>query len=129
MRIPHTCLALAAFGAFLVSADSPAYSGGKCSQITHIQNDSGIVLRFSELKSSSSTPPVFKSQWTGSRVIASGATDTINWTSDSPCTDPYGVPNHWDVKLFRNNGNEHFCGKLGQSQSVRVNTPELCFPN
>jgi hypothetical protein len=99
-----------------------------CSQETKIKNNSGITLRFSELKSSSSAP-FFKSQWTGSRVIASGATGTISWTSDLNCTDALGVQNHWDIKLIRDNGNVHYCSYLLPGQDVKVNTPDLCFPD
>ena len=61
-------------------------------------------------------------------MIAPGATGTIGWTSDYACTDPStGQPNHWDIKLIRNNGNVHHCGNLAQGQDVRVNTPDLCF--
>jgi hypothetical protein len=97
-----------------------------CSHSTDITNNSGITLRFVELKSSYAAP-VFKSQWTGLRTIAPGATETINWTSDLDCTDASGVPNHFDVKLSRSIGNVHYCGNLVQSEAVSVDTPDLCF--
>lgn len=119
---------LTAATALLAALGAPPPASAKCSQLTSVKNDSNTTLRFSELKSSYS-PPVFKSQWTGSRVIAPGATATISWTSDLNCTDASGVANHWEVKLFRNNGQVHYCGNLSQSQGVKVNTPDLCFPN
>jgi hypothetical protein len=108
-----------------LTALSPAFA--KCSHETKITNGSGIMLTLSELKSSSEG--IFKSQWKGSRVIKSGATGTINWTSDANCKDNLENPNHWDIKLIRKNGEVHFCGGLAQSQPVRVNTPDLCFLN
>jgi hypothetical protein len=101
----------------------------KCSHATNITNDSGITLTFSELKSASSIPPAFKSQWKGSRVIASGKTGIIKWTSDAHCKDNTGVDNHWDVKFIRKDGHVHSCSGLGASQPVKINTPDLCFPN
>lgn len=118
--------ALAAASLLALTMSTSAF--GSCSQSTKIKNNSGITLRIAELKSSASTPSVFKSQWKGSRVIAPGATATIGWTSDYACVDTTtGLPNHWDVKLIRNNGNKHYCGGLAQSQDVNVNTPDLCF--
>lgn len=119
-------LAFAAVPCAAAIAVSPAIAGGKCSQQTTIHNDSGITLRFVELKSAVTPPTLFKSQWTGEKDIAPGASATINWTSDFACTNN-GVANHWDVKFFRKDGTEHRCGGLSQSQDVRVDTPDLCF--
>lgn len=129
MMIPAKPLAPATALLIALATLNPAFAAGKCSQTTHITNNSGIRLEFSELKSSSS-PPFFQSQWTGSRVIAPGATGTINWTSDLGCNDPStGKSNQWDVKLIRANKIVHYCGQMIQSQSVRVDTPDLCFPS
>jgi hypothetical protein len=106
----------------------PQLAGAACSQTTEIRNNSSIELHLVELKSSYS-PPFFKSQWTGDRVIASGATGKISWTSDLNCTDASGVQNVFDVKLVRKNGNTHYCGRLVPSQGVKIDTPDLCFPN
>ena len=106
----------------------PELAAAACSHTTEIRNDSSITLRLVELKSSYSAP-FFKSQWTGSRVIAPGATGTIAWTSDLNCTDASGVPNVFDVKLVRQNGSTHYCSRLVQSQGVKIDTPELCFAN
>jgi len=119
---------LATATTLLMSLAALNSASAACSHDTEIQNNSGITLRFSELKSSYS-PPFFKSQWTGLRVIAPGATGTISWTSDLSCTDASGVDNHWDVKFIRNNGNVHYCGYLSPGQDVTANTPDLCFPN
>ena len=119
--------ALASAAALMAALTTPNWAEAACSQTTSIENKSGITLRFSELKSSSSAP-FFESQWTGSRDIASGATGKISWTSDLNCTDALGVENHWDIKLFRENGNVHYCGHLTPSQGVTVNNPDLCFP-
>jgi hypothetical protein len=113
--------------ALIATLAMPYLAEAACSQTTSIENKSGITLRFTELKSSSSAP-FFKSQWTGSRVIASGATGKISWTSDLNCTDALGTENHWDIKLFRKDGNVHYCGHLTAGQDVSVNTPDLCFP-
>jgi hypothetical protein len=104
----------------------PGVASAACSHSTQITNDSGATLRFVELKSSYAAP-FFKSQWTGLRTIAPGATGTINWTSDLDCEDDSGVPNHFDVKLIRSIGKEHYCDNLDRSEAVRVNTPDLCF--
>jgi hypothetical protein len=102
----------------------------KCSHETTITNSSGIVLRIVELKSAVSPPTIYKKQWSGERAIQPGGTTTINWTSDWNCIDGgTGQPNHWDVKFFRKDGTVHHCGGLAQSQDVRINTPDLCFPN
>ena len=99
-----------------------------CTHSTTIHNDSSIVLRFAELRSSYS-PPFFDSQWTGSRVIQPGASATISWTSDLNCTDASGVNNHWDVQFIRNIGRVHYCARLRPGQDVRVDTPDLCTPD
>ena len=100
---------------------------GACSHITKIHNEAGYTIEVVELKSASS-PPFFKSQWKGSRVIARGGTGTINWTSDFSCTYE-GEPRVFDIKLIRKIGTTHYCGGLVQNQSVTVNAPDLCFPN
>lgn len=123
---PTPCHATAV-AALVAALAAPMPADAACSHNTRITNGSSITLRFAELKSSYAQP-VFKSQWSGERVIAPGATATIKWTSDLDCTDGLGVDNHWDVKLFRNNGNVHYCGRLRQGQDVRVDTPDLCFP-
>jgi hypothetical protein len=105
---------------------TPALVHASCSHSTDITNDSNTTLRIVELKSSYS-PPFFDSQWTGTRVIAPHTTETINWTSDLDCTDDSGVQNHWDVKLYRANGQVHYCGNLARSEAVSINTPDLCF--
>jgi opacity protein-like surface antigen len=112
--------------AVLAALAAPGAVFAACSHSTDITNNSGTTLRIVELKSSYS-PPFFESQWTGTRVIAPGATGTINWTSDLDCTDASGVPNHWDVKFFRANGHVHYCGHLSQSEPVSLDTPDLCF--
>lgn len=117
--------ASALLGATLAAAST---ARAACSHETTIHNDSGIVLRFAEL-SSSYSPPFFDTQWTGSRVIQPGASATIRWTSDLNCTDASGVNNHWDVRFVRNNGHVHYCSRLRPGQDVRVNTPDLCFPD
>mgnify|MGYP001263648935 CR=1 FL=1 len=99
-----------------------------CSHNTQIYNDSSGTLRIVELKSASS-PPVFKTQWTGNRVIAPGATGTISWTSDLNCADGTGALNVFDVKLIRKIGMTHYCSRLVQSQGVTLNTPDHCFAN
>ncbi len=99
-----------------------------CSHNTQIRNDSSVTLRIVEIKSSSS-PPFFKSQWTGNRAIAPGATGTIGWTSDLNCFDASGVPNVFDVKFIRKTGATHSCSGLRQSQGVRLDAPDLCFAN
>ncbi len=117
-------LLVSAFG--LLTA--PHLASAACSHNTQIKNESSTTLRLVELKSSYS-PPFFKSQWTGNRVIKPGDTETISWTSDLNCTDALGVQNVFDVKLIRKNGETHYCGRLVQSQSVRLDTPDLCFTN
>ena len=99
-----------------------------CSHNTEIHNNSSVTMRIVELKSSSS-PPVFKSQWTGTRVIAPRATGTISWTSDLDCKDGSGVLNVFDVKLIRQIGQTHYCSDLVQSQGVTIDAPDLCFAN
>jgi hypothetical protein len=99
-----------------------------CSHNTQIRNDSSVTLRIAEIKSSYS-PPFFKSQWTGNRAIAPGATETISWTSDLNCADASGVPNTFDVKFIRKIGATHYCSGLGQSQGVKLDAPDLCFAN
>ena len=101
---------------------------GACSHSTEITNDSSVTMRVVEIKSSSS-PPVFKSQWTGNRVIAQGATGTISWTSDLDCEDGSGVANILDVKFIRKIGQTHYCSGMEQSQSVRLDAPDICFKN
>jgi hypothetical protein len=124
MNARYTLFLAAALSALTL----PELASAACSHNTEIRNDSSTTLRLVELKSSYS-PPFFKSQWTGNRVIAAGATGTISWTSDLNCTDASGVPNVFDVKLVRQNGGSHYCSRLVQSQGVRIDTPELCFPN
>ena len=96
-----------------------------CQQSTTIRNTSDITLRFAKLKSAYA-PPFFDTQWTGSKEIPPGESRTINWTSDLDCRDGVGVPNVWDLKLVRNNGNVHRCDDIGPSEAVRVDTPESC---
>ena len=110
----------------VVSLAAPGLVFGACSHQTDITNNSNGTLRFVELKSSYAQP-VFKSQWTGFVAIPPGDTRTISWTSDLDCTDASGVPNHWDIKLIRSIGTTHYCGNLVQSESVQVDTPDLCF--
>lgn len=117
--------------AFIASAvvSSLSLSGlasAECSHSTQITNDSNVTFRIVELKSSSS-PPFFKTQWTGLRTIGPGDTGTINWTSDLDCTDDSDVPNIFDVKLVRSIGKVHFCDNLEQSEAVSLNAPDLCF--
>lgn len=99
-----------------------------CSHSTEITNDSAVTMRVVEIKSSSS-PPFFKSQWTGSRVIAPRATGTIGWTSDLDCEDGFGDPTVLDVKFIRKIGQTHECSGMGQSQAVSLEAPNLCFRN
>jgi len=120
---PRTLASLALAAAALAAA--PA-ARADCSHATTIENNSGITLRIAELKSASS-PPFFKRQWTGEKIIPAGESRTISWTSDLSCTDASGVENHWDVRLIRNNGNEHYCSYMRPGQDVRINTPDLCF--
>lgn len=105
----------------------PQLSVAACSHNTKITNTSKVTMHVIELKSAV-VPPLFKSQWTGDRTIAPGASSTIGWTSDFSCTDN-GAPNVFDVKLIRKDGNTHYCGGLVQSQGVKVDTPDLCFLN
>jgi hypothetical protein len=108
------------------SLSLPGLAAAECSHSTQITNDSNVTLRIVEVKSSSS-PPFFKSQWTGLRTIRSGDTGTINWTSDLDCEDDSGVPNTFDVKLIRSIGQVHSCDNLQQSEAIRLNAPDLCF--
>jgi hypothetical protein len=124
MNTRTTLLLAAALGALTL----PQLAGAACSHSTEIRNNSSITMHLVELKSSYS-PPFFKSQWTGDRVIAPGATGTISWTSDLNCTDASGVQNFFDVKLVRKNGNTHYCGRLVPSQGVKIDAPDLCFPS
>jgi hypothetical protein len=101
---------------------------GACSHSTEITNDSSVTMRIVEIKSSYS-PPFFKSQWTGSRVIAPHATGTISWTSDLDCEDDSGVQNVFDVKFIRKIGQTHYCSGMRQSQAVRLEAPDSCFKN
>ena len=101
---------------------------GACSHSTEITNDSSVTMRVVEIKSSSS-PPFFKSQWTGNRVIAPSATGTISWTSDLDCEDGSGVANILDVKFIRKIGQTHYCSGMEQSQAVRLDAPNICFKN
>lgn len=112
--------------AVLAACAAPGAVFAACSHSTDITNDSNVTMRIVELKSSYS-PPFFDSQWTGTRVIAPGATGTINWTSDLDCTDDSGVANHWDVKLYRANGQVHYCGNLSWSEPVSIEAPDLCY--
>ena len=112
--------------AALAACVVPGIASAACSHSTEITNNSNVTMRIVELKSSYSAP-FFKSQWTGLRVIQSGATGTINWTSDLDCTDAANVPNHWDVKLYRSNGQVHYCGNLSESEPVSIEAPDLCF--
>lgn len=112
--------------ASLCSLCLPGLASAACSQSTDITNLSNVTLRFVELKSSYS-PPFFKSQWTGLRTIAPGATETINWTSDLNCNDASGVPNVFDIKLYRSIGKVHYCGRLEPNQAVSVDAPDLCL--
>lgn len=104
----------------------PGLASAECSHSTQITNDSNVTIRIVELKSSSS-PPFFKTQWTGLRTIRSGDTGTINWTSDLDCTDDSGVANIFDVKLVRSIGQVHACDNLQRSEAVRLEAPDLCF--
>jgi hypothetical protein len=97
-----------------------------CVQQTNITNVASSTLRIVEFKSSSS-PPFFDSQWTGLLAIPAGQTRTIFWVSDLDCNDALGVPNEWDVKLFRSNGATHYCARLTPSQAVTIDTPGLCL--
>jgi hypothetical protein len=67
-----------------------------------------------------------ESQWTGLRVITRRDRD-YHWTSDLDCTDASGVPNQWDVKLCRANGQVHYCGHLAERQPVTLDAPDLCL--
>ena len=112
--------------ASICSVSLPGLASAACSHSTQITNDSSVTFRIVELKSSSS-PPFFKTQWTGLRTIQAGDTGTINWTSDLDCTDDSGVPNVFDVKLVRSIGKVHSCDNLQQSEAVALNAPDLCF--
>jgi hypothetical protein len=122
MNIVRALSACALIGALSL----PGLASAACSHSTQITNESNVTLRIVEVKSSSS-PPFFKSQWTGLRTIHAGDTGTINWTSDLDCNDPSGVPNVFDVKLVRSIGKVHSCDNLQQSEAVRLNAPDLCF--
>lgn len=128
----HTSLfpgATRVLGILAVAATmAPTPSLASCNQSTTIRNTSNITLRFAELKSAYA-PPFFDLQWTGSKEIPPGESRTINWVSDLNCTDGSGVPNTWDVKLIRNNGNKHYCNDIGPSENVRVDTPDTCRPD
>ena len=113
-------------GALMGTLSLPGLASAACSHSTDIANDSNVTLRIVEVKSSSS-PPFFKSQWTGLRTIRAGDTGTINWTSDLDCTDDSGVPNVFSVKFVRSIGQVHSCDNLQQSEAVRLNAPDLCF--
>ena len=67
MKSSKTIVIAAAITAFAL----PQFSSAACSHTTSIRNDSDITLRLVELKSSYAQP-VFKSQWTGTRVIPPG---------------------------------------------------------
>src|SRR5262245_6381411 len=105
----------------------PAIGFAACSHSTDITNNSNTVLKIVELRSASAAP-FFKTQWTGLRTIQPGDTETIQWTSDLNCTDALGTPNHWDVKLYRQNGNVHYCSYMSESQPVELDVPDLCYP-
>lgn len=104
---------------------------GKCSHETKIRNDSKITLRIVELKSAVAPPTLFKSQWQGNLKIAAGASGTIRWTSDFACNNSNGASNAFDIKLFRKDGETHYCGGLipSQGESVNLNTPDICLVN
>jgi hypothetical protein len=106
-----------------------AFADGKCSHSTKIRNNANVTFRMVELKSAIAPPILFKSQWTGNRVIKPGASTTILWTSDFACNNSSGVPNAFDVKLFRKEGEAHYCGGLtpNQGESVTLNAPDICF--
>lgn len=104
----------------------PGLASAACSHSTQITNDSNVTFRIVELKSSSS-PPFFKTQWTGLRTIRAGETGTINWTSDLDCKDDSGVANIFDVKVVRSIGQVHFCDNLQQSEAITLDAPDLCF--
>jgi hypothetical protein len=108
------------------SLSLPGLASAECSHSTRIKNDSNVTLRIVELKSSSS-PPFFKTQWTGLRTIRAGDTGTIDWTSDLDCTDDSNVPNIFDVKLVRSIGKVHSCDNLQPSEAVTLEAPDLCF--
>jgi hypothetical protein len=119
----NVCKLLLTAGLAALAAPGAVFAA--CSHSTDITNDSNVTLRIVELKSSYS-PPFFESQWTGLRVIAPNATETINWTSDLNCTDDSGVKNYWDVKLYRANGMVHYCSRLERSQPVELDAPDIC---
>jgi hypothetical protein len=116
-------LVLAAALAALVA---PGALLASCPQTTIITNLSNVTMRIVELKSSSS-PPVFKSQWTGLRVIPpNGGVGSISWVSDLNCNDALGNPNIWDLKLYRSIGQVHYCSRLTPSQMVSIDAPNNC---
>lgn len=120
----NTCkliLLTAAAGALAL----PLLASADCSHYTEVRNDSSITMHVVELKSAIEGG-WYKSQWTGDRSIAAGATTKINWTSDFSCENN-GVPRRFSVKLFRKDGTDHECGSLAQSQGVTLDTPDLCF--
>jgi hypothetical protein len=112
--------------AVLIACATPGLAFATCSHSTDITNDSNVTMRIVELKSSSS-PPVWKSQWVGFLAIAPNATETIEWTSDLDCEDGAGVENQWDVKLYRSIGKVHYCDNLSPSEPISINAPDLCF--
>lgn len=112
--------------ALICGCSLPGLASAECSHSTRITNDSNVTLRIVELKSSSS-PPFFKTQWTGRRTIRAGDTGTIEWTSDLDCTDDSGNENVFDVKLVRSIGAVHSCDNLSPSEAIRLNAPDLCF--
>ena len=106
-----------------------AIADGHCSHATKIRNDSGVTFHVVELKSAIAPPLIFKSQWSGDRSIAPGASTTINWTSDFACNNSSGDSNAFDIKLIRKVGETHYCGGLkpSQGESVVLNAPDICF--
>jgi hypothetical protein len=112
--------------AVLAACATPGLVFATCSHSTEITNESNVTLRIVELKSTYA-PPAWESQWTGLRVIAPNTTGTIYWTSDLDCHDDSGVPNHWDVKLFRSIGVVHYCDDLSAGESVSLDAPDSCF--
>ena len=106
-----------------------AIADGHCSHATKIRNDSNVAFQIVELKSAIAPPILFKSQWSGNRAIAPGASTTINWTSDFACNNSNGDPNAFDIKLIRKIGETHYCGGLipNLGESVALNAPDICF--
>ena len=62
-----------------------------------------------------------------SALVAASRVSIQARTSDLDCTDDSNGPNHWDVKLFRANGQVHYCGNLSESEPVSIDAPDLCF--